>query len=276
MPMRLPFMPALLVTLGMLLSLTGAWAQGTVTHLSGPVSVLKADGKTVPGVAGTQVAAGDTVVTGPAGFVRVAMTDGGEMVIRPDSQLKIDSYKFVNEAPAEDNFVFSMLKGGFRAITGKISKRGNPNAYKLNTPTATMGIRGTQFDVRVCQANCGALPSGTYVAVTYGSVQAGNAQGSLNLRPGQVAYVPRNSPPVLLPRNPGIGFTPPPEIPKLDEKKKQAEEKASVEEKVAAAAKADTAPPSEPKEGTSATESQTPSSTDSTSTTAAAAECVVQ
>lgn len=270
MPMRLPFMPALLVALGMLLSLPGAWAQGTVTHLSGQVSVQKADGQTVAGVAGAQVAVGDTVVTGAAGFVRVAMTDGGEMVIRPDSQLKIDSYKFVQEAPAEDNFVFSMLKGGLRAITGKISKRGNQDAYKLNTPTATMGIRGTQFDVRVCQDNCGALPSGTYVAVTYGSVQAGNAQGSLNLSPGQVAYVPLNSPPVLLPRNPGIGFTPPPEIPKLDEQKKEAEEKASAAESAVGAAKAQ----SQAQEGTTATGSQSPTSTDSSSTIAAG-ECAV-
>ncbi len=197
-----------------------AWADGTLTHLSGQVSVQQSDGKTLPGATGAHVGVGDTVITGQAGYVRVAMTDGGEMVLRPDSQLKIESYKFAKEAPAEDNFVFSMLKGGLRAITGFISKRGNRDAYKLRTATTTIGIRGTQFDVRVCLADCGALANGTYLAVHFGAVNASNTQGSLAVAAGQVAHVPPEHAPILLPRNPGIGFTPPAVFPVLDEKKK--------------------------------------------------------
>lgn len=196
------------------------WADGTLTHLSGQVSVQQSDGKTLLGATGTHVGVGDTVITGQAGYVRVAMTDGGEMVLRPDSQLKIESYKFVKEAPAEDSFVFSMLKGGLRAITGFISKRGNRDAYKLRTATTTIGIRGTQFDVRVCLADCGALANGTYLAVHFGAVNASNTQGSLAVAAGQVAHVPPEHAPMLLPRNPGIGFTPPAVFPVLDEKKK--------------------------------------------------------
>lgn len=201
---------------------TPTWADGTITHLSGPVSVQILDGKTQPGMAGTKVSAGDTVITGVGGYARMVMTDGGEMVLRPDSQLKVESYKFAEGAPSQDNFIFSMLKGGMRAISGLISKRGNRDAYQLSTITATIGIRGTQFDLRVCQANCGSLADGTYLAVQFGAVQATNTQGSLAISAGQVAHVPPQLPPVLLPRNPGIGFTPPPVIPKLDEKKKQA------------------------------------------------------
>jgi hypothetical protein len=201
-----------------------AMADGTLTHLSGKVSVQKADGSTVAGVAGVKVVQGDTVITGTNGFVRMELSDGGEMVIRPDTQLKIENYRYSKDSPEEDSFIFRTLKGGFRAITGLISKRGNREAYKAHTATATIGIRGTQYDMRVCQANCGALPDGTYVAVRFGAVAAGNTQGNLDFKAGQVGFIPPNQPPVILPHDPGVGFTAPPVIPKLDEKKKQSSE----------------------------------------------------
>ncbi len=218
--MKLP--PTNLPLLSLLLALANApaWADGTLTHLSGVVSVQRPDGTTMPGAAGVKVSVGDVVITGAGGYVRVEMTDGGELVLRPDSQLRVESYKFAAAKPAEDSFVFSMLKGGLRTVTGLIGKRGNREAYELKTSTATIGIRGTQFDLRVCQANCGALADGTYLAVRFGAVQTSNAQGSLPVAAGQVAFVSPQRPPVMLPRDPGIGFTPPAVIPKLDEKKK--------------------------------------------------------
>ena len=207
---------ALLLGLG----IPAAWADGTLTHLSGTVSMLKADGKTTPGVQGAKASPGDTVITGMGGYVRMEMTDGSELVLRPDSQLKIDAYKFAAAQPSEDSFVFSMLRGGMRTVTGFIGKRGNRDAYKLRTATATIGIRGTQFDLRVCEGNCGSLADGSYLAVRFGAIQASNAQGLLDVAAGQVAFMPPLLAPVILPRDPGIGFTPPAVIPKLDEKKK--------------------------------------------------------
>ncbi len=218
-------------------SIPAAWADGTLTHMSGPVSILKADGKTIPGTSGAKTSPGDTVITGAGGYVRMEMTDGGEMVLRPDSQLKIEAYKFAVAQPAEDSFVFSMLKGGLRTVTGFIGKRGK-DAYELKTVTATIGIRGTQFDLRVCQGNCGALADGTYLAVHFGALLASNTQGSLAVAAGQVAYVPSQRAPIMLPRDPGIGFTPPAVIPKLDEKKK-------VQAAAAAAATPDPAKPAD-------------------------------
>lgn len=212
---------AVLAPLLLLFGIATAWADGTLTHMSGAVSVQKRDGGTTPGAVGTKVLAGESVITGSGGYARLEMTDGGEMVLRPDSQLKVESYKYVEAKPAEDSFVFSMIKGGLRTVTGLIGKRGNRDAYELRTATATIGIRGTQFDLRVCAANCGALADGTYLAVRFGAVQTSNAQGSLAVAAGQVAHVPPQRPPVMLPRDPGIGFTPPAVIPKLDEKKKQ-------------------------------------------------------
>ena len=218
-----------------------ARADGTLTHMSGAVSVQKKDSSVVPGAPGTKVLVGDIVATGPGAYVRMEMTDGGEMVLRPDSRLKVESYAFNEQKPAEDNFVFSMLKGGLRTVTGLVGKRGNKDAYQLKTETATIGIRGTQFDLRVCAGNCGSLANGTYLAVRFGAVQTTNAQGTLPVAAGQVAHVPPARPPVILPRDPGIGFTPPPVIPKLDEKKKIAAAAA-----VAEAAKATEKPAEKP------------------------------
>jgi hypothetical protein len=208
--------------LGFLLFLFGSGlrAEGTVTHLSGPVQVQQIDGRLVASTVGAKVNEGETLVTGKAGYARLEMTDGGEMVLRPESQLKIESYRFEKSAPASDNSIFRMIQGGLRAITGLVSKRGNRDAYKLITPTATVGIRGTQFDVRVCEANCGSLADGTYVAVRSGAIVEANNFGELALSAGQVGFAPPTAAPVRLPRDPGIGFTPPPGIPKLDEKKK--------------------------------------------------------
>ncbi|HEY0268079.1 MAG TPA: FecR domain-containing protein, partial [Methyloradius sp.] len=197
-----------------------ALADGTLTHLSGQVSVTKADGATVPASVGLEVLSGETVITGDNGYARLEMSDGGEMLIRQDSQLKIENYRFDKDKPDQDSALFRVIKGGFRTLTGLISKRGNKDAYQVRTSTATIGIRGTQYDLRLCQANCGTLPDGTYVAVRYGEVAVDNPQGSQNFTAGQVGFASNNQPPVQLPRDPGVGFKSPPDFPKLEEKKK--------------------------------------------------------
>ena len=220
-----------ILLLSMFAVISGAWGQGTITHLSGPISVLKADGSRVEGASGLVLAVGDTVVSGAAGFARIEMTDKAELVVRPNTQLKIERYTFEVDRPSADDSVLSVLKGGLRTVTGLIGKRGKQDAYQLKTTTATIGIRGTQFDMRLCAGDCGALADGTYVKTTRGSIilstlaapavpESATIPG-LILTAGQVGFVPPSDVPVLLPRDPGIGFTPPPTIPKLDENKRE-------------------------------------------------------
>jgi hypothetical protein len=212
---------SLILSVSLAFASGAAMADGTLTHLSGAVSVQKADGSTATGNVGTRILTGDTVVTGARSYVRMEMTDGGEMVLRPDSQMKLENYAFNPDRGGDDNMVLRMLKGGFRTVTGLIGKRGNRDAYQLRTSTATIGIRGTQFDLRVCEGNCGALPNGTYVAVRFGAVEASSPQGSIPVAAGQVARVPGAGVPAILPRDPGIGFSPPAVIPRLDERRRQ-------------------------------------------------------
>src|SRR5207248_2244144 len=117
-------------------------------------------------------------------FAQVKFTDGGQITLRPNSQVKIETYAFNDQKPQEDNFAYALLKGGLRAVTGLIGKRGNRDAYKLNTATATVGIRGTDF-VAIVIPPGGSIAGGTYVTVSQGAVAVFSGGSESVGAPGQ-------------------------------------------------------------------------------------------
>lgn len=130
---------------------------------------------------GASLETGDTVLTGTTGRAQLRFTDGGLVSLYPDSQFTVTRYVDSGD-PAQDNFAVSLLRGGMRAITGLIGKR-NPANYKLTTPTAVVGIRGSAYraffnpqgqlevggeqdEIEVCtQAGCVGLKVGESVLV---------------------------------------------------------------------------------------------------------------
>ncbi len=97
---------------------------------------------------------GDRLTTAEGGLAIARLNDGTRFTIRPNSELVIQQYQFNANANANDNsMVMQLLRGGFRAITGLISK-GSPDAARVQTKTATIGIRGTDFDARICTTDC--------------------------------------------------------------------------------------------------------------------------
>lgn len=121
---------------------------------SGTVAVQKADGSVRTLAAGSMVQVGDVITTQPNSSARLKFTDGSELTVGANSQVKVDAYAFSTAAPGDDNLVMSLLKGGLRSITGLIGRRGNRDAYKLQTATATIGIRGTDYIARLCEDDC--------------------------------------------------------------------------------------------------------------------------
>lgn len=95
---------------------------------------------------------GEVVSTGATGYTVIAFKDGTKFTLRPNTSFTIERYQ---HGAGKDSAVFRLLKGGMRAITGLISKR-DPDAMQINTTTATIGIRGTSFDARLCEAECAA------------------------------------------------------------------------------------------------------------------------
>lgn len=126
-------------------------AAGHIGYMSGSLMAKRADGTMKVLVQKSAVQEGDVLVTSGNGYAQVLMSDGAQMTMRPDSTLKIETYRFKKDAPQADNAVLRLLKGGFRTISGLIGKRGNPDAYELRAATATIGIRGTDFTTRLCE-----------------------------------------------------------------------------------------------------------------------------
>jgi hypothetical protein len=85
----------------------------------------------------------DTIVTG-SGTGQIIFTDNSTVVLREGTSFRIDEYKFNPTSPSDSKYVAGISKGGFRTITGLISKS-NPDGYAVKTPVATIGVRGTQY-----------------------------------------------------------------------------------------------------------------------------------
>lgn len=97
---------------------------------------------------GTQLLEGDRLTTSEGGTAILRLADGTRMTLRPNSEMVLQQYQFRENAP-DNGMLMQLVRGGFRTITGLISK-GSPNAARIQTSTATIGIRGTDFDARLC------------------------------------------------------------------------------------------------------------------------------
>ena len=96
---------------------------------------------------------GDRLTTAEGASAIIKLDDGTRMTVRPNSEIVLQQYRFKENAP-DNSMLMQLVRGGFRALTGLISKNA-PNAARIQTNTATIGIRGTDFDARVCTGDCG-------------------------------------------------------------------------------------------------------------------------
>ncbi|ODT65058.1 MAG: hypothetical protein ABS75_32990 [Pelagibacterium sp. SCN 63-23] len=94
-------------------------------------------------VVGADVSVGDRITTGPSGRVQLLFADDTRIVVGPGSALEIEAY-LLNGNRA-DKFAVNALAGTFRFISGSSPK----SAYSIDTPTASIAVRGTRFDVTV-------------------------------------------------------------------------------------------------------------------------------
>ena len=193
---------------------------GQITHLSGTLSAKRADGTSKLLSVKSEVLEGDTLSTEKDTYARVKFGDGGEVVLRPGTQLKIETYAYNAAKPESDSVVMNMFKGGLRAVTGLIGKR-NKEKVSFQTETATIGIRGTHFGALLCQNDCGGIPTtsgsappnGLHVDVTNGAITMSNAAGSVQINAGQFGFAANaNTAPIPVPPQQGIQVTMPSSI----------------------------------------------------------------
>jgi hypothetical protein len=189
--------------------------DGEITHLSGAVIARRVDGATRILTMRSRVSEGDIIVTADSSYARIKWADGGEVVMRPGSQLKIEAYKYDESNPSGDNVVLGLLKGGLRSVTGLLGRR-SPNSFNMATPTATIGIRGTHFGALVCNNDCsnitapggGPPANGLHVDVADGTIIVTTQVGSRDFRVGDFGYVQSISTlPVEIPAGQGTRVT---------------------------------------------------------------------
>jgi hypothetical protein len=137
---------------------------------------------------------GDVVVTAAGSFVRMKLSDGGYIVLRPNTRFQIEDYAFADKAE-DSRSVFNLLKGGFRAVTGLIGQR-NKAAVRYRTVVATIGIRGTDLEVIDCADGCPDLgrppQSGLYFKVHQGGIDVNGKA----FDQGQGGYAPPGGEPL--------------------------------------------------------------------------------
>jgi len=191
-PASARLLAALLAPLLAVLLAGAAAAQDPAGHvhtINGRASAASPEGaiRLIP--KGAPVFPGDTVSTGPNTYLRLRFTDGSFTVLRPNTRFKIDEYQHGGE-PEEEKGFFSLLKGGFRAVTGLIAETRREN-YRVETAVATIGIRGTDFEARLCSGDCShlGLPDGLYAGVGVGGITITNNVHTSTWAAGRFLYV---------------------------------------------------------------------------------------
>lgn len=171
---------------------TAAYAgiAGYTQFVNGDVKVANSAGQTRALQKGDPVHESDTVITAKGASAQIKMRDGGFIAIRPDSQLKFDSFIFSGKEDGTEKSFFSLIKGGIRAITGMIGQQNKSN-YRIATTASTIGIRGTDHEtfVVVKGSEMAAIaPVGVYNKVNSGGTTMTNDKGSINIMPNQMGF----------------------------------------------------------------------------------------
>jgi hypothetical protein len=213
---------------------------GSVTLITGRGTASSADGTIRALAKGDNVFSGDVVHSSAASFIDLKFSDGGYFLLRPNTRFQV--VDFVDHsgpapppqapelpkpaAPAAQaatppperrgasRAFFSLLKGGFRAVSGVIGKINN-DEYDVSTPVATIGIRGTDYLVVICDSICASDPEisaqlppggsalGGIVATVYShSIVVTDAGGVVDLQEGKYLLVLPGGTNILLPGEP--------------------------------------------------------------------------
>jgi len=120
---------------------------GFIKTLKGGVQLLGAPGDAARAAqAGDALLPGGRITTGPESAASVVLRDGSTLVLGPSSQMELKDFSF-DATTHEGNLLASLLKGSLRMITGLLGKS-HPEAVRVETQFAFVGVRGTDFIVQ--------------------------------------------------------------------------------------------------------------------------------
>jgi hypothetical protein len=167
-----------------LLLVTGLNAYiGKVAALQGDVRIQRG-GEEIRAVVGSEVEEGDTILTKATSRAQVYFKDETVISIGKSSIFKVEGFFYDGDGQNSANgAAFNMASGAFKVMTGKIGKIA-PQAFKLTTRTATIGIRGTHFLGNIA-------PEADQIACTDGKISVGTLDGQAEVlvSAGQITFV---------------------------------------------------------------------------------------
>jgi len=184
-----------LLLLVLLLALTGAADAaviGRVLIAVGDVSATRA-GQPVNLGTGAAIEDGDIIRVGQASNAQIRFDDEAVVALRPQTVFRIDEYNFAGRQDGAEKAVFNLIQGGMRTVTGLIGKLNRSN-YLVRTPTSTVGIRGTNYNLVHCDGGCvnqdgSRAATGTYGGVFDGRIGVENQSGEKTFGSDEFFYV---------------------------------------------------------------------------------------
>ena len=143
---------------------------GEATLVIGQAQVVHASGQTSPVIRGSAIQVGDIIQTDTGGHVHLRFVDGGRVSVRPLSRLQVENYAHSVQQPQLSAIKFTLEEGVVRSITGSWGEAARER-FRLNTPLAAIGVKGTDFVVR-------ANADSTAATVFAGAISVAPLQGA--------------------------------------------------------------------------------------------------
>ncbi len=125
---------------------------GYVSRLEGRATARDVNDRVEELQINSQIFEGDRVETDAESQVLIVMDDGAEIHLKNDSVIKISEYLITSGYGKDSSSILDLLRGGFRKITGAIGASALAN-YQVQTGFATIGIRGTDYVVKLCKGD---------------------------------------------------------------------------------------------------------------------------
>jgi hypothetical protein len=137
----------LLATLAAGLTALGAQAEvGQIKIAKGQVTVDR-NGQALPAQVGMLLESADVLKTGADGSVGITMRDNSLLSAGPNSILALERFEF-DATTSQGRFDAQLRRGTLSVVSGRIAKQ-SPDAMTVRTPSAVLGVRGTEFVVTV-------------------------------------------------------------------------------------------------------------------------------
>jgi hypothetical protein len=170
-------------------TVTLAADAGAIQQITGSVTITGADNVTRKAAPKEKVQSGDTIATEAKSETLIKMADDSTIILRPNTRFQFTEFKY--DKTSADSSLVSLLRGTARMVSGLIARR-NPANVRVNTITATIGIRGTDFEVAVIPEDTPEARAGVYDLVHDGAtnIKLTQMDKNLDVKKNQTAFAP--------------------------------------------------------------------------------------